>query len=322
MRVWRRAGQRIGCRTIRPYAMNAMRRPSTPLKIMGVISRYLTCTQTNTRLSTAKTVAARMVSGGCQWKASGTMSPTVHASSRMPRVIQASRGNAPKDGTSWLTLSNMKTFMTPDDPYRSAARTCRTHNRMFIVPLPGFRVGPRGAVSPRAIYLLSPDLGTMDNLMIITFHVTQRTLFETGARSMASWSCDKVCKQTDASEILLPLLRLTSTPGTQVNMYLSTGPLACLGAFFAFAPANLNFTDSPPGKQNSAAVRVFHRLLNEPSSATTKPTAATRAKPNEKYAPSANRWVMKSCDRPHLCVSCIVHPKQKTTELASATINT
>jgi hypothetical protein len=27
----------------------------------------------------------------------------------------------------------MKTFMTPDDPYRSAARTCRTHNRMFIV---------------------------------------------------------------------------------------------------------------------------------------------------------------------------------------------
>jgi hypothetical protein len=27
----------------------------------------------------------------------------------------------------------MKTFMTPDDPYRSAPRTCRTHNRMFIV---------------------------------------------------------------------------------------------------------------------------------------------------------------------------------------------
>jgi hypothetical protein len=32
-------------------------------------------------------------------------------------------------------LSNMKTFMTPDAPYRSAARTCSTHNRMFIVCL-------------------------------------------------------------------------------------------------------------------------------------------------------------------------------------------
>ena len=82
--------------------MNAMRRLSTPLKI----------------------VAARIVSRGCQWSAAGTMSPTVHTNSRMPRVIQASPGNAPKDGTSWLTLSNMKTFMTPDDPYRSAARTC------------------------------------------------------------------------------------------------------------------------------------------------------------------------------------------------------
>jgi hypothetical protein len=31
----------------------------------------------------------------------------------MPRAIQASRGNAPKDGTPSRTLSNMKTFMTP-----------------------------------------------------------------------------------------------------------------------------------------------------------------------------------------------------------------
>src|SRR3954469_17901707 len=49
----------------------------------------------------------------------------------MPRTIQAFRGNAPKDGTPSLTLSNMKTFMTPDDPYRSAARTWKTHNRIF-----------------------------------------------------------------------------------------------------------------------------------------------------------------------------------------------
>jgi hypothetical protein len=29
----------------------------------------------------------------------------------------------------------MKTFMTPDAPYTSAARTCRTHNRVFMVYL-------------------------------------------------------------------------------------------------------------------------------------------------------------------------------------------
>jgi hypothetical protein len=37
VRIWRPAGQGIGFRTIRPYVMNAMRKPSTPLKIMGVI---------------------------------------------------------------------------------------------------------------------------------------------------------------------------------------------------------------------------------------------------------------------------------------------
>jgi len=35
------------------------------------------------------------------------------------------------------------------------------------VPSPGFRVGARRAVSPRAIHVLIPDLGTMDNLMLI-----------------------------------------------------------------------------------------------------------------------------------------------------------
>jgi hypothetical protein len=57
-----RAIQTIGCRNIRPYAMNAMRRPSAPLRIVVATSRYLTCTQTNRRLSTARTVAARIVS--------------------------------------------------------------------------------------------------------------------------------------------------------------------------------------------------------------------------------------------------------------------
>jgi hypothetical protein len=67
----------------------------------------------------------------------GDDEPDRAQSSTMPRVIQAFRSKAPKEGTSWLTLSNMKTLMTPDDPYRSAARTCRTHNSTFIVcPFP------------------------------------------------------------------------------------------------------------------------------------------------------------------------------------------
>jgi len=38
--------------------MNAIRRPSTPLIMMVVISRYLARTQTNTRLSIVRTVTA------------------------------------------------------------------------------------------------------------------------------------------------------------------------------------------------------------------------------------------------------------------------
>jgi outer membrane protein assembly factor BamB len=127
------AGQEIGDRNMRPYAMNAMTRPSTLTKMMGGISRYLTCTQMNTRLSIARTAAATTVSTGCQWRAAGTISPTRQTSSMTPRAIQAFRGNAPKDGTSELTLSNMKTFITPDAPYRNAASNCRTHNRTFMV---------------------------------------------------------------------------------------------------------------------------------------------------------------------------------------------
>jgi hypothetical protein len=40
------------------------------------------------------------------------ISPTVRKSSRMPRTIQASRGNETRTGTPRF-LSNMKTFMTP-----------------------------------------------------------------------------------------------------------------------------------------------------------------------------------------------------------------
>jgi hypothetical protein len=51
-----------------------------------------------------------------QWKAEGTINPTTQTSSRMPRIVQTFLGNAPKDETSLLTLSNMKSFMTPDAP--------------------------------------------------------------------------------------------------------------------------------------------------------------------------------------------------------------
>ena len=50
------------------------------------------------------------------------------------------------------------------------------------MPPPGFRVGARRAVSPRAIHVLSLDLVTMDNLMIIPLRVAQRTLCATWRR--------------------------------------------------------------------------------------------------------------------------------------------
>src|SRR5215472_11912370 len=115
--------------------MNAIRRPNTALMIIGVTSRYLACTPMNTRLSTARTTAATTVSTGCQWNAAGTISPTTQTNSRMPRAVHALRGKAAKDRTSWLILSNMKTFMMPEDAYRSAARPCKTHKRTFIACL-------------------------------------------------------------------------------------------------------------------------------------------------------------------------------------------
>src|SRR5204862_1448751 len=69
------AVQTIGCRNIRPYARKAISRPSTTLMTTVPISRYLTCTPTNTRLSIARTAAAATVSPGCQWMAPGTISP-------------------------------------------------------------------------------------------------------------------------------------------------------------------------------------------------------------------------------------------------------
>jgi len=47
------------------------------------------------------------------------------------------------------------------------------------VPPSGFCVDARRTVSPRSIHVLSPDLVTMDNLMIIPLRVAQRTVDET-----------------------------------------------------------------------------------------------------------------------------------------------
>ena len=44
------------------------------------------------------------------------------------------RGNAPKEGTSPLTLSNRNTFITPDAPYSSAPTPCRIHNTICNLP--------------------------------------------------------------------------------------------------------------------------------------------------------------------------------------------
>src|SRR5579864_3610906 len=75
------------------------------------------------------------------------MSPITQMSSRMPNAIQACRGKAPKDGTSRLIFSNIKTLMTPDEPYSSAASTCRIHNGRFIVLTVGL-FPHAGTVSP------------------------------------------------------------------------------------------------------------------------------------------------------------------------------
>jgi hypothetical protein len=49
------------------------------------------------------------------------MTLTVYINSTMPRVGQASRGNASRDRTSFFIRSNIKTFMTPEAAYTSAA---------------------------------------------------------------------------------------------------------------------------------------------------------------------------------------------------------
>ena len=69
------AGQEIGFRTIRPYAMNAISRPSTTHMTMVAVSRYLTCTPMNTRLSTARSAAATTESFGCRRRGGGDDQP-------------------------------------------------------------------------------------------------------------------------------------------------------------------------------------------------------------------------------------------------------
>src|SRR5690348_13647240 len=130
--------------------MNAMSKPSTPLMTMGVVSRYFTWTAMKTRLSTARTAAAATVSCGLALSAPGTMSPTAQTSSRTPNTAHASRGIAPKDRTSALTLSNMNTFMTPDAVYMNATSTWRVHSRMFIVRflVPEVPTNMRAATEP------------------------------------------------------------------------------------------------------------------------------------------------------------------------------
>lgn len=50
MRAARPAAHAIGLSASRPYASNAISRPSAPLMPIDAVSRYCTCTQMNTRL--------------------------------------------------------------------------------------------------------------------------------------------------------------------------------------------------------------------------------------------------------------------------------
>ena len=103
----------MGFRTARPYATNAITKPSMPLMITDPVSAYVTCTHTKMRASIARTAAATTVSFGCMRSMAGTISPTTHNNSMIPRPVHAACGNAPKEGTSALTASMLEKLFAP-----------------------------------------------------------------------------------------------------------------------------------------------------------------------------------------------------------------
>jgi len=101
--------------------MNARSMPRAPLIIIGGNLAVLDMHPDEHGALDRQNAGSDHVSAGCQRKAAGMMTLTVYINSTMPRVGQASRGNASRDRTSFFIRSNIKTFMTPDAAYTSAA---------------------------------------------------------------------------------------------------------------------------------------------------------------------------------------------------------
>ena len=101
--------------------MNARSMPRAPLIIIGGNLAVLDMHPDEHGALDCQNAGSDHVSAGCQRKAAGMMTLTVYINSTMPRVGQASRGNASRDRTSFFIRSNIKTFMTPDAAYTSAA---------------------------------------------------------------------------------------------------------------------------------------------------------------------------------------------------------
>jgi hypothetical protein len=64
--------------------------------------------------------------------------PRKHSLAECAYLVGTWRCTATSPGRKPLTYTTSirwKTFMTPDAPYRNAVKTCKVHNRMFIVCL-------------------------------------------------------------------------------------------------------------------------------------------------------------------------------------------
>ena len=100
--------------------MNARSMPRAPLIIIGGNLAVLDMHPDEHGALDCQNAGSDHESAG-QRKIAGMTTLTVYINSTMPRVGQASRGNASRDRTSFFIRSNIKTFMTPDAAYTSAA---------------------------------------------------------------------------------------------------------------------------------------------------------------------------------------------------------
>ena len=131
--------------------MNARRMPRAPLIIIGGNLAVLDMHPDEHGALDRQNAGSDHVSAGCQRKAAGMMTLTVYINSTMPRVGQASRGNASHDRTSFVIRSNIKTFMTPDAAYTSAAAG-------------SYQAGRRS--TSRKSSLMGPNLNTLSSVRL------------------------------------------------------------------------------------------------------------------------------------------------------------